>query len=225
MICVHSSVLFDIFLLAVYPFPENKNFQILILYTRFQFPPLSKEAGFSGNNTNFSMLLCIFIRYLPVRFLAAFIAWDIITGTSERIGRKSRLASNWPWSKYLARSRDLHPWKIWQDQYRPSFIPERFSESHIDLRGQDLKLTPLGSSSRSCPDLQLGLILVRFTLAKLSHCFCWGIADNKGGYVDIWNTAEAQVFLMCYEEIGLNLEVMAIRVLKVCDFFDVNFLT
>ncbi|CDP12933.1 unnamed protein product [Coffea canephora] len=65
---------------------------------------------------------------------------------------------------------------VWPDP--ETFNPERFKDSNIDLRGQDFRLIPFGSGRRSCPGLQLGLLLVRFVLAQLVHCFNWELADN-----------------------------------------------
>ncbi|XP_027078023.1 cytochrome P450 CYP736A12-like [Coffea eugenioides] len=65
---------------------------------------------------------------------------------------------------------------VWPDP--ETFNPERFKDSNIDLRGQDFRLIPFGSGRRSCPGLQLGVLLVRFVLAQLVHCFNWELADN-----------------------------------------------
>ncbi|XP_027179618.1 cytochrome P450 CYP736A12-like [Coffea eugenioides] len=65
---------------------------------------------------------------------------------------------------------------VWPDP--EIFVPERFRDSNIDLRGQDFRLIPFGSGRRICPGLQLGLTVVRFVLAQLVHCFNWELADN-----------------------------------------------
>nr|XP_027073905.1 cytochrome P450 CYP736A12-like [Coffea arabica] len=65
---------------------------------------------------------------------------------------------------------------VWRDP--EIFVPERFRDSNIDLRGQDFRLIPFGSGRRICPGLQLGLTVVRFVLAQLVHCFNWELADN-----------------------------------------------
>ncbi|XP_027179564.1 cytochrome P450 CYP736A12-like [Coffea eugenioides] len=69
-----------------------------------------------------------------------------------------------------------HDPNVWPDP--ETFIPERFKDSNIDLRGQDFQLIPFGSGRRGCPGLQLGVLLVRFVLAQLVHCFNWEPADN-----------------------------------------------
>nr|GLL20397.1 cytochrome P450 CYP736A12-like [Ipomoea trifida] len=58
------------------------------------------------------------------------------------------------------------------------FIPERFIESSIDVKGQDFELLPFGSGRRSCPGIQLGLVIVRLIVAQLVHCFDWELPDG-----------------------------------------------
>ncbi|XP_069148428.1 cytochrome P450 71AU50-like [Solanum lycopersicum] len=58
------------------------------------------------------------------------------------------------------------------------FMPERFVDSNIDLRGRDFQLLPFGSGRRSCPGLQLGLTIVRLVLAQLVHCFDWELPNG-----------------------------------------------
>jgi len=53
------------------------------------------------------------------------------------------------------------------------FWPERFEGSSIDVRGRDFQLLPFGSGRRGCPGLQLGLTMIRLTVAQLVHCFDW----------------------------------------------------
>ncbi|XP_027179619.1 cytochrome P450 CYP736A12-like [Coffea eugenioides] len=84
------------------------------------------------------------------------------------IQKKSRIIIN-----IYAIGRDPN---VWPDP--EAFIPERFKDRDIDLRGQDFRLIPFGSGRRICPGLQLGLTVVRFVLAQLVHCFDWELADN-----------------------------------------------
>ncbi|CAN4094845.1 unnamed protein product [Withania somnifera] len=58
------------------------------------------------------------------------------------------------------------------------FMPERFVDSNIDLRGRDFQLLPFGSGRRICPGLQLGLTLIRLVLAQLIHCFDWELPNG-----------------------------------------------
>ncbi|KAG5611706.1 hypothetical protein H5410_022987 [Solanum commersonii] len=43
----------------------------------------------------------------------------------------------------------------------------------MSLKRQNFQLLPFGSSRRSCPDLQLGLTIVRLVVAQLVHSFDW----------------------------------------------------
>ncbi|KAJ7561551.1 hypothetical protein O6H91_03G032800 [Diphasiastrum complanatum] len=61
--------------------------------------------------------------------------------------------------------------KIWENPLQ--FMPERFLDSSIDVRGQDFELIPFGSGRRGCPGLTLGLIVVQMTLARMLHAFNW----------------------------------------------------
>ncbi|RZC54570.1 hypothetical protein C5167_013474 [Papaver somniferum] len=58
------------------------------------------------------------------------------------------------------------------------FIPERYIENNIDLRGQDFQLLPFGSGRRGCPGIQLGLLAVRLIVAQLVHCFDWELPNG-----------------------------------------------
>ncbi|KAL1567999.1 cytochrome P450 71AU50-like [Salvia divinorum] len=65
---------------------------------------------------------------------------------------------------------------VWTDP--EMFIPERFSGSDIDLRGQHFQLLPFGSGRRGCPGIQLGLIQVRLIVSQLVHCFDWQLPND-----------------------------------------------
>ncbi|KAK3001934.1 hypothetical protein RJ639_021795 [Escallonia herrerae] len=66
--------------------------------------------------------------------------------------------------------------EAWADA--ENFVPERFVESNIDLRGRDFQLLPFGSGRRGCPGMQLGLAVVRLVVAQLVHCFDWELPNN-----------------------------------------------
>ncbi|XP_074362398.1 cytochrome P450 CYP736A12-like [Apium graveolens] len=68
--------------------------------------------------------------------------------------------------------------KVWGNNAL-EFIPERFSESKIDLRGRDFELLLFGSGRRGCPGMQLGLLSVQLVLAQLLHCFDWELPHGK----------------------------------------------
>ncbi|WMV56501.1 hypothetical protein MTR67_049886 [Solanum verrucosum] len=69
--------------------------------------------------------------------------------------------------------RDLEAWPEPE-----KFMPERFIDSNIDLRGHDFQLLPFGSGRRSCPGLQLGLTTIRLVLAQFVHCFDWELPNG-----------------------------------------------
>ncbi|XP_055818326.1 cytochrome P450 71AU50-like [Solanum dulcamara] len=66
--------------------------------------------------------------------------------------------------------------KAWPEPDK--FLPERFVESSVDLRGHDFQLLPFGSGRRSCPGMQLGIIIVRLVVAQLVHCFDWELPNG-----------------------------------------------
>lgn len=58
------------------------------------------------------------------------------------------------------------------------FIPERFIENNIDMKGQNFALLPFGSGRRRCPGYSLGMKVVRTTMANLLHGFNWKLAGD-----------------------------------------------
>ncbi|XP_022856454.1 cytochrome P450 76A1-like [Olea europaea var. sylvestris] len=58
------------------------------------------------------------------------------------------------------------------------FLPERFLDKKIEILGQNFALLPFGSGRRSCPGYNLGLKIVRSTLANLLHGFNWKLPQN-----------------------------------------------
>nr|QNC49777.1 cytochrome P450 736A295 [Leucophyllum frutescens] len=76
----------------------------------------------------------------------------------------------------------VNVWAIGRDpEYWPEpekFMPERYFDRKVDLKGRDFQLIPFGSGRRSCPGMQLGLTSVRMVLAQLVHCFDWTLPDG-----------------------------------------------
>ncbi|XP_030535103.1 cytochrome P450 71AU50-like [Rhodamnia argentea] len=68
--------------------------------------------------------------------------------------------------------------KVWTTHDPEEFVPERFSGSSVDLKGHDFQLLPFGAGRRKCPGMQLGLIVVRFVVAQLVHCFDWELPSS-----------------------------------------------
>ncbi|XAR57833.1 Geraniol 8-hydroxylase [Bertholletia excelsa] len=53
------------------------------------------------------------------------------------------------------------------------FMPERFLESEIDVRGRDFELIPFGSGRRICPGLPLAMLIVQAMVGSLLNSFDW----------------------------------------------------
>ena len=68
---------------------------------------------------------------------------------------------------------------VWSENVE-EFYPERFigSNNIVELKGHDFRLLPFGSGRRGCPGMQLGLVIVRFVLAQLVHCFNWELPSG-----------------------------------------------
>ncbi|XP_015071398.1 cytochrome P450 CYP736A12-like [Solanum pennellii] len=65
---------------------------------------------------------------------------------------------------------------VWPDPEK--FLPERFVGSSVDFRGRDFQLVPFGSGRRSCPGMQLAVMVVRLVVAQLVHCFEWELPNG-----------------------------------------------
>nr|WET52765.1 cytochrome P450 71AT283 [Callicarpa americana] len=53
------------------------------------------------------------------------------------------------------------------------FLPERFLNNDIDIKGQDFGVIPFGSGRRMCPGMFMGLANVELTIANLLYSFDW----------------------------------------------------
>ncbi|KAL6525296.1 hypothetical protein OROMI_030889 [Orobanche minor] len=69
----------------------------------------------------------------------------------------------------------INTWSIGRDPNAwdtpEKFLPERFLGKDIDMLGSNFALLPFGSGRRRCPGYNLGLKIVRTTLANLIHGF------------------------------------------------------
>ncbi|GJR06231.1 putative oxidoreductase [Tanacetum coccineum] len=76
----------------------------------------------------------------------------------------------------------INMWKIARDPdywtEPESFIPERFSESSINMMGQDFEYFPFGSGRRMCPGMMLGLANSEIVLVMLLYHFNWELPNG-----------------------------------------------
>ncbi|KAH7852690.1 hypothetical protein Vadar_027939 [Vaccinium darrowii] len=81
----------------------------------------------------------------------------------------------------------VNAWAIGKDpsiwKHPTTFMPERFLESEVDVRGQDFELIPFGAGRRICPGLPLAIRMVPVVLGSLINSFDWklegGIAPEE----------------------------------------------
>ncbi|XP_020084317.1 cytochrome P450 71A1-like isoform X2 [Ananas comosus] len=53
------------------------------------------------------------------------------------------------------------------------FRPERFIDSSVDFKGNDLQFIPFGAGRRICPGIQFAVLNIELALANLIHRFEW----------------------------------------------------
>ncbi|PIN04154.1 Cytochrome P450 CYP2 subfamily [Handroanthus impetiginosus] len=61
--------------------------------------------------------------------------------------------------------------EYWEDPNE--FMPERFLNSNIDVKGQDFGVIPFGSGRRICPGMFMGLANMELIVANLLYSFDW----------------------------------------------------
>ncbi|CAL5382835.1 unnamed protein product [Camellia sinensis] len=76
----------------------------------------------------------------------------------------------------------VNVWAIGRDSsiwlHPDSFVPERFLDLKVDMRGQDFELIPFGAGRRMCPGILLAYQMVHFMLASLLHSFDWKLGGG-----------------------------------------------
>lgn len=76
----------------------------------------------------------------------------------------------------------VNAWAIGRDPTKwenPNvFLPERFLDSKIDIKGHHFELIPFGSGRRICPGLPLAIRMLPLMLGSLVNCFNWKLEDG-----------------------------------------------
>ncbi|CAL5047353.1 unnamed protein product [Urochloa decumbens] len=65
---------------------------------------------------------------------------------------------------------------IWPEPEK--FMPERFLDRAVDIRGGDFELIPFGSGRRICPGMTLAIRMVHSVLASLLNQYKWSLPDE-----------------------------------------------
>ncbi|XP_043693221.1 cytochrome P450 71B10-like [Telopea speciosissima] len=76
--------------------------------------------------------------------------------------------------------------KIWKNP--DDFIPERFIENPLDVRGQSYEYLPFSSGRRGCPGINMGVAIVELAVANLLYSFDWQLP--KGMKIEDINMEE-----------------------------------
>ncbi|GFP83114.1 cytochrome p450 83b1 [Phtheirospermum japonicum] len=58
------------------------------------------------------------------------------------------------------------------------FLPERFLNSDIDVKGHDFGVLPFGAGRRACPGMSMGLANLELTVASLLYSFDWELPQG-----------------------------------------------
>ncbi|XP_061350057.1 geraniol 8-hydroxylase-like [Gastrolobium bilobum] len=58
------------------------------------------------------------------------------------------------------------------------FIPERFLDSEVDIKGHHFELIPFGSGRRICPGLPLAVRMLPLMLGSLVNCYNWKLEEG-----------------------------------------------
>ncbi|KAL2253997.1 cytochrome P450 71A9-like [Sesamum indicum] len=61
--------------------------------------------------------------------------------------------------------------EVWKDA--EEFVPERFLNSEIDVKGHDPELIPFGIGRRGCPGMMMAMAMAELALANLLYAFDW----------------------------------------------------
>ncbi|KAK6122566.1 hypothetical protein DH2020_043691 [Rehmannia glutinosa] len=83
----------------------------------------------------------------------------------------------------------INAWAIARDpeywKNPDEFLPDKFLNHNIDIKGQDFELIPFGSGRRICPGIFMGLTNVELVVANFLYSFDWELPpDIRAQYVD-----------------------------------------
>lgn len=67
--------------------------------------------------------------------------------------------------------------KIWENP--EDFIPERFMNNPVDLKGQECHCLPFGAGRRICPGMNFAFATIEYVLANLLRWFDWKLDDEN----------------------------------------------
>lgn len=71
----------------------------------------------------------------------------------------------------------VNAWAVGRDpeywENPDEFVPKRFLNSSIDLKGPDFGFIPFGSGQRMCPGTYMGLVSMEIAVAILLYAFDW----------------------------------------------------
>ncbi|KAI8542233.1 hypothetical protein RHMOL_Rhmol08G0122500 [Rhododendron molle] len=75
-----------------------------------------------------------------------------------------------------------------------SFMPERFLDSEINIRGRDFELIPFGAGRRICPGLSLAIRVVPLMLGSLINSFVGSLKVELSQRSWTWMTSLALLY-------------------------------
>ncbi|KAL8091161.1 hypothetical protein AgCh_040315 [Apium graveolens] len=73
--------------------------------------------------------------------------------------------------------------QVWENP--DEFLPERFLDNDISVKGQDFELIPFGTGRRICSGMHMAIITLELVLSNLLYSFDWALPPGiKKEYVD-----------------------------------------
>ncbi|XP_006344494.1 cytochrome P450 71A3-like [Solanum tuberosum] len=76
----------------------------------------------------------------------------------------------------------IDAWTIGRDplswENPEDYLPERFLDSTIDLKGLNFELIPFGAGRRGCPGITFAIVVIELALARLVHKFNFSLPEE-----------------------------------------------